>query len=313
MKLLAELISKVPLRPLTLGFGVLLLILAEYTPSGKLTSLEVHQRPSPSIFFLIAGTAFVLCAVLPFLWDEAALSPRAGCRLLRTSLGFKVSFKGSDLCVDFGRLEQIYQTSGSSAVVLPSNEFFDERCLNDVKTAAGAFLRHNFDAQQTRDVDALLQAQLKTRASQIVNRSDGRRLPSYGAGASAYIRKPLATPHRIIFSAVTTDRDGVGLHTEMVYIFQAMAAVRAIVLEDREVSELYIPLLGAGKGGVPPQLAFRALVIAALEARCAAGGHAIKQVHIVVYQPEGKNPEITIRQAKRAVRELVGLYKEISR
>jgi hypothetical protein len=114
-------------------------------------------------------------------------------------------------------------------------------------------------------------------------------------------------------AAVATDRENTGIRAEVTSIFQVMKGVHQIIASERTISRVFIPLLGAGKGGVPAQLAFRALMIAALEARCAQGGHAMKEVHIVVFENAEKVPQVSEKLAKRAVRELVGLYQEVER
>jgi len=232
---------------------------------------------------------------------------------VRTDTGFKTTYKDTELHVEFGVLQKLYTPGDGRAVVLPANEFFDNRCFNDANTAAGGFIRSFFDTSQATTLKSLVDQQLADHPFQEVKRQNQRAAISYGTGSCVYLEHPFGTPHRIILSAVATDREDTGIRAEVASIFQVMKGVHRIIARERTISVIYLPLLGAGKGGVPPQLAFRALMIAALEARCAQGGHAMKEVHFVVFQSAGKDPQVSEKLAKKAVRELVSLYQEVAR
>lgn len=84
-------------------------------------------------------------------------------------------------------------------------------------------------------------------------------------------------------------------------------------LASERLTTVFVPLLGAGKGGVPAEIAFMTLVSALLEARCRDGGHHLKTIHIVISQHGNEDPKIPRRKAKRALRQLISLYQEMSR
>ena len=95
-----------------------------------------------------------------------------------------------------------------------------------------------------------------------------------------YLDQPLGSKFRLIFAAVATDRAPDGLRTDLSTIFQVIERIRCIIAEER-IASVYLPLLGAGKGGVAPEIAFLILVTALLEARCKGGGHHLREVHIM--------------------------------
>jgi hypothetical protein len=293
--------------------GVLMILLAQYVLSGPWNKLEVQARNSTSIAYLLVGLTLVLLSVLLYVVEYEDFASWTRCKLAKTNTGFKTQYKDSEMYVDFGVLEEIYSPADGSVVVLPANEFFDDRCLNDVHTAAGSFIRHFFDPSQTAILRSLIEKALEARNFENVVRRDKRSMRSFGTGTCVYLDRPSGTQHRIIFAAVATDREDTGLRTEIASVFQVMREIHRIIADERKISTIFIPLLGAGKGGVPAQLALRALMIAALEARCAQGGHAMKHVHVVVYKPKEGEPQVSVKRSRKAVRELVSLYREVSR
>jgi Thoeris protein ThsA, Macro domain len=293
--------------------GVLMILLAQYTLAGAWNSVRIRERSSTSVVYLLMGLGLVLASLLVHVVEHEDVTLWAGCKLVKTGTGFKVAYKDSELHVDFGVLQDLYSPSDGSVVVLPANEFFDDCCFNDMGTAAGAFIRTHFSADQAGILKSLVEQKLDDSPFKLIRRRDQEEARSYGTGTCIYLEPPFGTVRRIILGAVATDRPDTGLHTEMVSIFQVMAEVHRIVASERAISVIYIPLLGAGKGGVPAQLALRALTIAALEARCAAGGHAIKEIHLVVYKRDGGEPQISARLARRTVKELVTLYQKVLR
>jgi hypothetical protein len=313
MGLIKELLLRLRYSVALLLAGVLMIVLAQYSLSGQWNKLELKGRSSTSMVYLLTGLGLMLVSVFVYILEYDDFSLWTRCRLATTDSGFKTIYKDTEIYVDFGVLQDLYLPIDGPAVVLPANEFFDDRCFNDVHTAAGAFIRAAFDASQAGALKGLITKELEACDFEDILHKNTETLRSYGTGTCIFLDHPFGTPHRVILAAVATDREDTGLRTEMASIFHVMRGVHRIVSKERTISTIYIPLLGAGKGGVPAQLAFRALMIAVLEARCAQGGHAMKQIHLVVYQPKGKGPQVSVRRLKRAVRELVSLYQEVSR
>jgi len=318
MTFIKDLLIKLRYSVILLVAGVLMLLLGQYTLSGALNKLQVQSKPVPSLIDLMTGWSLILVSILLSALDYEEITGWKSCKLKTTNTGFSTTFRDSELYVDFGALEKIYTPAESNVLVLPANEFFDNRCLNDVRTAAGAFIRSHFDNAQSTALGEQIRQRLQNCPNEDVQRKDSQTgtievSKSYGTGTCVYLEHPLGTPYRLIFAAVATDRAEIGLRTEMASIFEVLRRVHGIVANQRAITTIYLPLLGAGKGGVPAQLAFRALTIAALEARCAAGGHAIREIHIVVYKPETGEPKVSLKSSKKAVRELVTLYQESAR
>jgi hypothetical protein len=230
----------------------------------------------------------------------------------QTPLGFKCVFRGTDIFVDFGILQKITVNLRSSVVVLPANEFFDKRCFEDAGTSAGAFVHWHLPKQGSK-LQRIVHDNLRGVPVELVERPGQISLRSFGVGTCAFVDRPFHSELRLIFAAVASDRPPDGLQTDLSTIYRVVERIRCIVAAERGVSSLYMPLIGAGKGGVAPEIAFHALLGALLEARCRSGGHHLKEVHLVVYAPDGRQPQLAPDRAKYHVNELVTLYQVASR
>jgi hypothetical protein len=310
MGFLKDLLLKQRYPAILLLAGVLLVFGGNYSVSGKVTEPQLRERPR--IILNIFGALLIVGSVGLFLIDEDFVAYRRGCKISSTKSGFEAKFRDSSLSVEFGLLQELYQPSNrASAVVLPANEFFDERCFSDDRTAAGAFIGKYFSPRGASDLRDLVHLQLSGHASQSVPSGAGTSKQSYGVGTCVYLGQPLGQPVRMIFAAVASDRPPHGLKTDLSTIFKAVEEAKCKLASER-LTVIFVPLLGAGKGGVPAEIAFMTLVSALLEARCRDGGHHLKEMHVVVFEDEGKAPQIPRRKVKGALRQLVSLYQQMS-
>ncbi|MGA9391982.1 MAG: hypothetical protein WBV69_16240 [Candidatus Sulfotelmatobacter sp.] len=310
MGFLKDLFLKQRYPAILLLTGVLLVFGGNYSVSGKVTEPQLRERPR--IILNIFGALLIVVSVGLFLIDEDFVAYRRGCKISNTENGFEAKFRDSNLSVDFGLLQELYQpTNSGSAVVLPANEFFDERCFSDDRTAAGAFIGKYFSPLGASELKDLVHLQLRGHDCQSVPTGAGTGKQSYGVGTCVYLGQPLGQPVRMIFAAVASEQPPHGLRTDLSTIFKAVEEVKCNLASER-LTAIFVPVLGAGKGGVPAEIAFMTLVSALLEARCRDGGHHLREMHIVIFQGEGKAPQIPHRKAKRALRQLVSLYQQMS-
>jgi hypothetical protein len=311
MGFLKELLAKQRYPVILLALGGVLFFLGNYSLSGDLGKPHVTSR-SPDVIFVVLGIAMIAGSVILFLLDEDFIAYRGACRLSKTETGFRAAFRDSSLHVDFGSLQMLYSGDNSgSVVVLPANDFFDDRCFNDGRTAAGAFIQKHFPPGAAVGLRELVHAELTGKPYESIGAA-GESRRSYQAGTCVFLREPCGRPVLIIFAAVARDRQPHGLSTNLGTIFKAVEEIKCIVAEER-LSSVYLPVLGSGKGGVPPRIAFQTLVSALLEARCREGGHHLREAHIVVFETSGKDPQVSRKSARRDLRQLVSLYQEMSR
>jgi hypothetical protein len=198
-------------------------------------------------------------------------APSRGRRELRVKLANR-----SDLTVAYGRIEDCPFDHGQSVVVLPANEFLDDECISDVRSALGSFVKHHFAdrIEELKKLIARLRAELP---AAVVERESGRFQESVGVGTSLFIREPLGGSMNLILTAATRKRAGEGIKAEPSYVLSCLNSISRI-MNDEKLTDVYMPLLGAGHGDLSNEVALFCLVsgIATLA--------DIRHAHIVIYQ-----------------------------
>ena len=220
----------------------------------------------------------------------------------QTDEGFKVRIDNTDVLVTYGRIEDEQFRKDGAAIVLPVNEYFDEACFRDEKSSAGSFVRATlWEGRRFDDFMALLRSKLPPGKKQL--RAEG--LPeeeSHGAGTSVFIDRPCGQDIRLIVAAVTTHRPQEGLHGSLSLTIEAIRRTfdRLAANNIRSVS---MPVLGTGKGNLPPVLAFVGLILALAEVLRSPLGRTVERVTVVVFKPSGKktHPEVHERVIRRTL------------
>jgi hypothetical protein len=188
---------------------------------------------------------------------------------LPNDAGFRIKLsRKSELRVTFGCIEECRGDEAGSVVALPANEFFDDACMTDPRSALGAFARKHF-GERIEDLRKLVAKQLEPLQPVLVQNEMDSYLESYGVGTALFLQPALPDP--LILCAVTRKRAGEGIRAEPAYVF---AAVRSIsrIMNDKKLTTLYVPLLGAGHGDMCSEVALGCLVLALLSTphiRCA--------------------------------------------
>jgi hypothetical protein len=200
-----------------------------------------------------------------------------------------------------GRIEQYSQDSG--AVVLPCNEYFDDRCVDDRKSALGSYANVTFEGQVPTFV-SLMKDEAVRRFGQGVER---RKTPdesafSFGVGRCLLLRKPLGRSTAVALVSTTTQRAGEGLASRISYLFEGM---RELVgqLADARISEVVMPLMGAGHGRIEKPLALVGLLLALAEvAHYGQGSQRLRRVTVVVFRTDlQSDPEVDPVVVRRAL------------
>lgn len=178
-------------------------------------------------------------------------------------------------------------------VVLPANEFFDDACIADHKSALGACVKDHFPGQ-VEDFKELVARRRETLPPPaFVEREEGLYQESYGVGTSLWLDAPLGSKCRLILSSVTRKRAGEGIRAEPAYVFAAMHAV-SLVMNDHKLTDLHLPLLGAGHGDMASEVALLCLSMAVMRVP------HVRQTEIVIYRKSAEaKPEIAPEDVRK--------------
>ena len=248
---------------------------AHFSPLCQPTTANVL----PKLNQVLEGLARTLTSNRP-------LPPSDGVEALPRGAGFLIHpTNRSKLTVTFGRIEDCSREEVGSVVALPANEFLDDECLTDDRSALGAFVRQCF-GDRLSDFQTLVAEQRARLKPALVERETGVYKESYGVGASLYFDRPLGTRCRLILCAVTRKRATEGIKAEPSYVFAGVNAICRI-MSDNRLTKLHVPVMGSGHGDMANEVALLCLVLAL------AATPDIRDANIVVFRrTEADTPEL---------------------
>src|SRR5579862_9062931 len=277
---------------LLLIFGFLLIFLA-YFHISDIKTFQLSFNSPPRITVFICGVLFCAVAVLMFYFPEDSSFLSFGQRIKTKEGNYSVSVGKSDINILFGRIEEC--TANQPCVIaLPADEYFSKECLSDPRTACGAFLLKFFPGQ-IEEIIHLVKTSLRNCEATPLEKEPGIFCDSYGIANCAYLDRPLATNTRVVLVSTSTRRAGLGLHTKLQYIPDAMEAIHQ-VMGDKRLDNVYMPIFGAGLGSLSGTLALLYMLLAVVEVGHSTPNH-FRQVNIVVFQADKRTEPVVSRKA----------------
>lgn len=291
--------------------GTVFILLSFYSVSGPVQSLSITHLGEPSLYLFVTGAALGVLSGVYSIAQIVANRPSKKSFLQSSYDSVEVlngricaKFRTSKIFVHFGCLQNVVQTNAKSAVVLSINDLFEDGCFDDKTITLGSYLAHHFDHAQI--------SELKAKKAQLLALPQADR-PQTEAGASAAkfeIGRCIQLEklgHRMLVVAVSNRKPDQGVKTEISYIYQAMQSVLKEIA-NRDINTLYIPLLGAGKGGVPSRVALMSLLNAICERISQSDGHHFAEVNIVIFQRDGSSPQIDVHETKEIASVVLKLW-----
>lgn len=213
--------------------------------------------------------------------------------------GYGVVLGSSKFNVRFGRIEKIDHSADDWLVALPANEYFDDECINDPRSALGAFMKHHFN-DKIIDIQELVRGALSKERSEQMRKTPEISANSYGVGKCVFLSQPLSASLRIAMVSVTTHRVDVGLRADPAYVFEAAASLHRL-MANRRLSRLCVPIFGSGHGGLRGEISLLCMLTAFSELSRRAGQN-LREVNIIVYkQGESTTPSISEANVKHAL------------
>lgn len=204
-----------------------------------------------------------------------------------------------EICVVSGRIEE-YEAKPGSVVALPCNEYFDDRCTSNSRSALGTYVARHFPGHE-QGFTALVHAGCRKRfgSGTEQQKTNDEVAESFGPGRAILILKSLGKPISVALIATTTQRAGQGLAARISYLFEGMRELFELIADER-IDEVVMPVLGAGHGGIDPPVALVGLILALAEA--AQNRQRKKKVVIVVFRPRASAvPTVAAGIVRRAL------------
>jgi hypothetical protein len=259
---------------------------------------HLATHPPTTLVPVVVGVCLLVLSALGFtytLWTKYDTDKDIGTGLdltrVRESKGVMwTTVSGCEIRVVNGRVED-YAADTRTVIVLPCNEYFDDECAADTKSALGAYVNKVFDGQVQAFISLMHDESRKNLAPTVMEQKTATvRAESFGAGRCVLLVSPLGRSMPLALVSTTTQRASQGLAARISYLFDGM---RELVtrLADARYSEVAMPILGAGHGQIDPPLALVGLLLAVAEAaRYGQGGQRLRRVTIIVFKADADSP-----------------------
>ena len=281
-----EFLKKAQFKIVAVLAGVLLVVLS-FFQIEDIKAFHIVPLPSPLYPLFILGVAIVIFSLIadqiPSLLGRNAFTSAPGAQIRSISDGLVATVARSRVSIRWGHLETLVEEPQSSLVVLPANEYFNDECISDSRSALGAFLQAKFSGR-TENFRQLIAQKLAGLGHETVV-VDGETRESFGLGAAVYLDRPFAESYRILVAAATTQRTGEGLKCDTATILKIVRAA-ITTANDHRLNHIFVPLLGAGHGSIRPELALITQLLGWCESFYANPGRGL-EVSIVIFQRAG--------------------------
>jgi Domain of unknown function (DUF6430) len=283
--------------PIVLLFVGFILIVISFFKIQDITKLDLSANPSPIYPIFACGIVLIALSIVMFVLTETYIDWRLS-KVRKEDNGYSIKVGRTDVKVHFGKIEDCNATEPACVVALPANEFFDDDCISDPRSALGAYIQNAFP-EGINDIRKLVENEVSKFESLEVEKELGVKQKSYGIGKCVYLRSPLGSSRKILLVSVTTKRRGEGLKSKPDYLMDAMGAIQQSMLDNR-LNELHVPVLGSGHGGMRSEAALMYMVLAISEAVRIRSWQNLRSVTIVVFQKDSTaDPEIPKKGVKR--------------
>jgi len=272
-----------------------------------ITKFSIEALPTPNIPALIIG--IVLLAVSIIIYFEVGidifnLNTIKIKSLKNNSLSVKI--ERACIIIHFCKIEEV-EKKDDAVVVLPANEYFDDECIKDKKSSLGAYVDKYFK-NQISEFQKVVSEEISNKniPKTEQNKKDGEGLQnSYGIGTSILLEKPINTSEKVLLVSVTEQRAGLGLYSNISFVYKAVSGIYKKATDNR-ISNIYVPLLGSGHGGLNKRIALLSLVTAFAELMEKDRGNKIQTLNIVIFK-NGKDIDIERKIVRKILKFGVGL------
>jgi antiphage defense system Thoeris ThsA-like protein len=272
-----------------------LLILTSVYEMEDITKLRLTPLAHPIYPLFIVGVLLMAASVVTVVLPSWSRSPVAG-QITARQDSITTNIGQNSLRVEAGRLETSVSDPDCALIVLPANEYFDDECIGDTKSALGAFVQAKLRGR-TAEFQTEVNAQLACLSSEEVV-IEGKSKRRYGVGSAIYLDHPLKETLHLLLVAATTQRPGEGLRGDSRALFTIARAAIAKA-KDKRLQCIVQPLIGAGHGAIKPTRALLVQLIAWGEILYENPGLKVS-ITIVILQPNETNRSaVSLKQARK--------------
>jgi Domain of unknown function (DUF6430) len=195
-------------------------------------------------------------------------------------------------------------------VVLPANEYFNDKCITDTRSALGAYVNSKFPGRAHK-LEAEISSALRGRSYSTVI-IDGLPQRAYGLGTVAYLDRALGENAHLLIAAATTERPGEGLKGDLAAIVQIVQE-SCSTARDRRLATVSMPLIGAGHGAIKPSRSLLLLLVSWAEVLYAHAGQRLAVNVVVFRQDASSEPDVRANEVHHLMATAIKVCKPTER
>lgn len=269
-------IVNAPTINIMLLFGFLLFIFS----FCKLDGIKKLSFPAdPNWVMLIVGIILFIGSAIVFKLtrEDRRINKKAN---LESGIAFK--FEQVSVNLKKGKIQEISNLNQASGIVLPANTTFIDDCITDAKSALGAFFLKHYPNKISKVAE-----DIKKQLENIGYQKNENGL--YPPGTTIILPTEYDTPAKTIITASTVRKETSGIRAEPSTVCECIRQI-FMVTADKKISELYMPILGSGHGGLKINEGLLFLVVAIKH--YSKYYHHLKSIDIIVIEndvPKLKN------------------------
>jgi hypothetical protein len=252
------------------SFEKIIMIMGFLLICGSFCNYNLTQKfyidATPNIYLFISG--WVIIVVGFFLFILVIKSGNQNYKL-RRSLTLKA--KNIEFTIKYDTIENSIGAN-ETAIVLPANTMLDDECINDKRSALGAFI-----LTKLPDKKEVFTEEIKSIRNTFNNNS------ACEPGSSFLLKNTYGLNHNIILTCVTEKKHELGVHSSINNIIKSIESIYKISSENK-ISRIILPVLGGGHGGIDINISIQTMLLASLY--FSKTYHAIKFVEIILLEKE---------------------------
>ena len=262
--------------------GVLLVVLSFCNFNLISGRFSFSLMSSPRWIMLIIGVVLLLGC---FVWLVFAGEHRRINKKARIEDGLSLTLGRIATNVKIGKIQEVPGLNQSAVVALPANTSFIDDCITDKNSALGAFFLERYPGK-TLEITQVIEDQLKNSGYQPTE--DG----TYAPGTTILLPSPYDTPARILITASTIRKEDTGIRAEPSTICECVKQI-FMITSAKKISELRMPVLGSGHGGLDINAALIFLLLAIRH--YSNYYHHVKSIDIIISENDAKRLKDTYR------------------
>jgi len=283
-----DLVKKVPILFIVTGIFFILLALFEFEEFKIKETLNYTSLLSLGIglIFVVVGVLLAIFELIDFRFESNGFKFK---KITNDKYSMNINLGGDHIInIIYGKINDFREYDERTLVVLPANDSFDDKCIEDPGSVLGAFVCSLYP-----NGNEIFKNKVKEELNKLNTDSF-----NIGDGVSIPVKSDVSQ-FNVGLVAVTHIID----ENIIAYSENIMLAFKGIhkIMAKKRLPKVYIPLICSGHGGITQELSLLCLLISSIE-QIKRNAGILREVNIVIYKKENGNIGIPIKRMIRVAK-----------